>query len=257
MAKAVNVIAPTRKRLLNLHKRGQEVVFEDAEGPFSIWVQRIDPWEENQAIMQSKVPKAPIMALKRNPLDPGRLAYHDLMERWGLNDRDTQITFLISPKVQQAQASAEARIAAEDEWAKEDYLISLQESFNDTLQAVLVDNPEDEDAMRVINELTRYTEQVEAAVAYDEGELRAEMQNEDDAVIEEKVLQQLIEAEANAVQMNEFRKWRLFYSLRNPDNHDELLLESRDDLEHMDEKDIDKLMEAYLDVSFDGIEGKD
>jgi len=257
MSKAKAIIAPVRARLLNLYITGREVVFEDEQGEFSVWLQKINSWQEREAINQSKVVRAPIVALKRDKLNPDRLNYYELLSDWGIDNKDAQIAFLISPKVQQARESAEARIAFEDEWSKDDYLTTLQQSWVNGLAEKYALDPEDKDCLRVRGELERYTELVEAAVDYEAKEYTLDLQEKDEAVIESQVLDLLIDAEADSLQIAEFRKWQIFYATRDVDDHEQLFFDSKQDVDALDPKVYDKLLENYIDLSIDGIEGKD
>ena len=252
-----SVISPSRKRLMNLYMIGKEVTFEDESGEFSVWLQKINPWQEREAIAKSKIVRAPIMALKRDRLDPDRVQYTDLLVDWGMDNKDAQIAFLISPKVQQARDSAEAKIAFEDQWAKDDYLITLQEAWNSGMADVFALDPEDKEASRIYGELRRYTDQVDAEVEYEANEYALDMQDKDEAKIEQDVLDILIDAEADALQMAEFRRWQMFYAVRNPDDHDALFFEGREDVDVIDPKIFIRLLEEYSEMTVDGLEGKD
>lgn len=251
------VISPLRKRLLNLRTVGKEVTFTDERGDFSIWLQRITDGQRTEAIRKSKGVIAPILALKKDLDHPDVQDYRDLIESWQLNSKEAQVDILISPKVKEAQESAEARIAFEDEWAKEDYLISLQEAWNEGLDKAYALDPEDPEASRVFKELKRYTEIVNSAVEHETKEYREDMMRKSDEEIEEKMLLLLIENEANVSQMDEFEHWVIFFAARDPEDHDTLLFESREDISALDTTDFNKLKEVYREITFEGLEGKD
>ena len=251
------VISPARRRLMSLYIPGELVTFEDNEGEFSVWVQRINTWQEKECIQKSKTVRAPIIALKKDKSNPDRIQYEELLIRWGIYNKETRIAFLISPKVQQAQASAEARIAAEDEWADDDYLSTLQNAWNEELMEVYTSDNDNVEAKRVYDELLRYTNQVESAVEHLRKEYTAELEDIDDAEILDRVLDVLIESEADSVQMAEFRRWQIFYATRNPENHDELFFEDKSEVEMIHENVYNRLLDTYLDLSFDSMQGKE
>lgn len=253
----VDVIAPNRKRLMNLYVIGREKEFEDDQGKFSIWIQKLNKWQDREAIQKSKAARGPILALKNNKDDPDRQAYVDLLETWGIGDREALIAFLISPKLHEATLSAEARVAAEDEWKKDDYLSALQEAWNDVMAEKYALNPEDKEALRVYDALVKYTEQVESMVEGDRKELTLEYEDKSDEEIKDKVLEVLIDHEADSVQIAEYRKWCVFYAMREVDNHDQYFLGSREEVDLLEEPTYDDILEEYLDLEIDGLTGKE
>jgi len=252
-----NIIAPVRKRLLNLYVLGEEVSFHDDEGEFSVWIQKINSWQDRDAIQKSKVVRAPIIALIKDKANPDRLAYIDLLSEWDFDTKETQIQFLISPKVQQARESAEARIASEDEWAKDDYLITLQEAWVSGLSDTYALNPDDKEANRIYLELRRYTDLVDSAVEHEANEYALDMEDKSEEAIQDQIVTKLIEHEADVVQMAEYHRWCIFYAIRNIDDHDELFFETREEIDYLDQSVYNRLLEAYLELEIAGMEGKD
>lgn len=255
--KQKNVISPARDRLLKLYIPGKEVTFEDENGEFSVWLQKINTWQERDAVQKSKISRAPIMALKRDLDNPDRYIYEDLLEKWGYTSREIQIKFFIGPKLQEARDSAEARIAYEDEWKNDDYLNTLQEAWNGGLAERFTLDQDDVEAKRVFSELYRYTQQVDSAVEHEEKELIASYSDYSDEKVYEKAIDFLIEREADAVQIEEFRRWQMFYAARSIDDHDEMFFVERSDLDAIDPSVYERLVQEYIDMIFEGLEGKE
>ena len=84
-----------------------------------------------------------------------------------------------------------------------------------------------------------------------------DLQEKDDAVIEEQVINLLIDAEADAAQMAEFRKWQIFYATRTVEDHDVQFFEFKQEADTVAPKVYERLLETYIDISIDGMEGKD
>ena len=95
------------------------------------------------------------------------------------------------------------------------------------------------------------------AVEHEAEEYRLDMRTKNPSDVRDKVVELLIDTEADAVQMNEYRKWQIFYACRIVSDHDQLTFESAEDLGVIDTSLYEQLKEAYLDISFEGLEGKD
>lgn len=251
-----NVIAPLRARLINLYNIGKEIQLSDDEGEFTVWVQRITDAQENEAVKKSKIVRAPIVALKRDKTNPERLEYLETLEDWHLADIDSMINILINPKVQEALESNMSRIAEEDEWAKDDYLITLQEAYNSGMKELHLLEPDDKEAARIHDELMRYTKQVEDATEHDRKEYTLEMLEKDPAVIQDQVIDIVINSTANAVQQEEFYRWQVYFSVRDPQDHNKLVFASREDIDLLSQENYQKLRDAYDDIKIEGLEGK-
>jgi len=222
-----------------------------------VWLQKINSWQDRDAIQKSKIVRAPIIALIKDKENPDRLAYIDLLSEWSFDEKESQIQFLISPKVQQARESAEARIAFEDVWAKDDYLITLQEAWINGMDEQYALDPEDKEAGRIYKELPRHTDQVNSAVEHEARQYVLDVEDKSDEDIQEQVLVKLIEHEADVVQMAEYRNWCVYYATRTVEDHDILFFEDRTEIDFLDQKVFNRLLEKYLELEIESLEGKD
>jgi hypothetical protein len=120
------VIAPTRRRLTDLYVTGQEVKLNDGtegEDDIVVWLSKISPIEQRDAADKATGARAKILAVKNTELhSERRLQYEDQVLDLGLISRQDWIDFLSINDLQEAELSNQERIAAEDEWSKNDYL---------------------------------------------------------------------------------------------------------------------------------------
>lgn len=253
-----NVIAPQRERLKRLYQIGVDVPFEDDEGSFSVWLQKIVPAENKEAVAHSYKSRAKTLTLlKADPDDADLIAFTDALPDWGLDTREARVRFLITDDLQKAQKSIEEKIAYDSEWSENDYLVTLQEAWNDGLKEKFALDPEHDEAKRVFVELKRYTEEVNKLVEIEEQELFDAMDENSDETILQRTIKVLIEYQAGMDQTAEYHKWVIYFAARNPENHDERYFESREDLETYPPEIFSKLLEEYILLALDQSEGKD
>jgi len=253
---AKKIIAPARERLKKLYEVGKPVTFTDDEGEFSVWLQKITPFQEKQAIESSYAPRAATLALLKNEDDPARLAFMDTLEQWGLDDKEAQVNFLITPDVQKAERSIQLEIASHKEWADDDYLISLQAAWNEGLDEKFALDPEDIEASRVFAELKRYTEEVEFQLQ-EEREVLFDVKNaKSEESLLRDVLRMLVEHQAGQDQMAEYHKWEIYFATRLEEDHNEFFFQNRQEVDEWPEL-YSRLLEEYIKMTVDSIEGKD
>lgn len=253
--KIEDILAKTRAQVKRIYEVGKEVPLGE---DLTLWLQKLTPAEEKEALEHSYKPRAGILSLlKADPDEPGLLEFKDTLERWGLDTKEAQVNFLITPDVQKAQASQESKIASQKEWSENDYLITLQSAWNDGLDEKLALNPDDEEASRVFKELKRYTEQVATAVEVDRVDLFERMDIKSETEIEDKVVKMLIEHAAGQAQLNEFHAWAIYFATRLVEDHDVHFFGAREDIDGYGASLYPRLLEEYMLLSLDSIEGKE
>jgi hypothetical protein len=254
------VIAPTRRRLTDLYVVGKELTFDDGtDEPIVVWLSKLSPIQQRDAADSATGARAKLLALKQNPeSDPRQVAvFREQLEDLGVKDRDSMIEFLMAPKVQEAYASNEARLADEPAWSDNDYLKSLQTAWNEGLNDKYATDPEDEEAVRVYNELVKFTDQVNEATEEDKENIRLEFTHFSDDELSAKTLERAIDAEADFAWVNEFSRWQVFYAVRDPENHKEQYFLDRSEVDALDAKVLNRLLTEYNEMTADPVEGKD
>ena len=257
---------PRRRRLSDLYVRGQEVELNDGEDadPVVVWVHKISPLENKQAMDQANAIRAKLMAA-RFVCDESevRLTIFSEAEMAGLfAERGRMIDYIKDEEITQARMSIEAQLADDEEWKKNDYLEGLRESWNGTeddggMRKRYAMNPEDPEAKAVFDELKRYVEKVEELLERERKRFRREEDRTTDQELRNQVVDKLIESEADNVWYGEFRKRQLFYSIREPEAHDQRYFQSVDELDMLDEQVVGMLLEKFDEVNVSVSEGKD
>ena len=125
-----NVRTLKRRKLSDLYVVGKEIIFDDGSGeePVAVWISKISPIEQRNAVDAAASERARVLLFKRLPEDDAtRLRFRDQLAEMDGENRDTLVEFLISAKMYEAELSAESRLGAEEPWSKDDYLKGLQD----------------------------------------------------------------------------------------------------------------------------------
>lgn len=254
------VIVRKERRLSDLYVNGKEVVFDlaDGEDPLTVWVQKLTPAETQEAVNRARPAKSRITSIKRLPEDASEwYVYYDQIDEYGLEKEMDLIQFLIQPKLGEYSLSAEARIAAEKEWADDDYLIGLQTAWTDGMDAKYAENPEDPEAERVYEELKRYTLQVQDEIDAEEKELIYELQDLPLEELRRKVASKLIEDHGDNALLDDFRKNQMFFATRRGDDHNIRYFDSVEEINTLQTTVYNKLLLAFIEINVDSFEGKE
>ena len=258
-AKANVIKLPQNRRLSDLYVTGEEVEFDDGDGPaLKVWVQKLTPAEIQKAIEAARPAKSKVSTIKRKDNDsPEKWAFYDQIEAAEMYEPIDLILFLIQPKLNEFRISTESKIADEDEWSKDDYLEGLQEAWREELYERYLEDPEDPEAKRVFDELMRFQEKVDADVEAEEKEMIYELQHLDYSTLADRVVNKLIDDKGDQALVDEFRKYQLYLSVREADDHNKRYFQSREEIDTLPAVVYNKLQMAYIDISVDSLEGKD
>jgi hypothetical protein len=256
--KTDNVVAPKRRRLGDLYMVGKQIELNDESGepPIVVYMQKISPIEQRDAADCGTKARAAILSIKNSPAED-KILYEDQLEDMGLEAREDFIDFLASNRIEELRLSAEQRIASEDEWSKDDYLNSLQEAWNDGVRDTWITSDDDAEANRIYEELKRYTDEVDKSLETDKQDVYAEYDLIETDELKSKVIDKIIEMEADFAWMNEFSFYQAFYATRDPENYEERYFESVDEVKCLDTRILAELISSYREMTVEGLEGKD
>jgi hypothetical protein len=254
-----DVIAPKKRSLFDLYVTGEELVFDDGDGEsVKIWVQKLTPGETQECVEMARPGKQKILSIKRlDDDDPQKLRYLDELESGGYETEQDYIEFILRDKINEAYISARERVADEEEWSKEEYLSGLQKAWNDELYAKWLADPDDEEASRVYSELKRYTDKVNEEAQSEKNELIYEIQDLSMQALKRRAVNSLIEEHSDNVLLNEFRKYQLYYAVRDGEDHSKRYFDSADQIKYLPEPVFNRIQNTFNDINVDSFEGKD
>lgn len=257
----------TRSRTItDLHARGKEVNLADEDEPFFVWVCKVGRRDQQDIMERANIARAKHMALKgyRSGDSEGRMAIDARAEMSGLVDsRESAFPFLVRMEEIRSTDTHSARIAKEEEWSKDDYLEGLKSAWFETgepdvgLQALWAKNPDDPDAKRVYQELKRFDEIVQGFVDEDKKSYREHLEGLTLQQVRDKVVDELINNEANIVWSDEASRWRTFYGTRLQSDHSKRQFADISEVDELQEEVWNKLRDAHRELLVSVQEGKD
>lgn len=256
---AEKVIAPERKRLEQLYVFGDIEEIKDPRGFFEkVWVQKLSPSEETDALKPARAKRSRISIVKRkDPSSEEFLDYVYKLEDYGITSEEDLSILILQNKLDELRATIELRVAGEDKWAEDDYLIGLQDAWLDGLRDKYLEDSEDSEAAKVFSELEAYTKEVEEEFEPERDGLISELSHLTYEELQNKAAIALIEREAQNEMMEEFRAQRLFYAVREENNHEKRYFSSVDVIRTLP-KEVRNPLEAKLEELTVGVmEGKD
>lgn len=248
---------PKTKKLGDLFVRGAEVTVDDGDDSVTVWVQKLNPLQQEKALRRANGARAKVLSVRKLPDDDlEKLSFHyeaqDITE-----DRESMIDYLLGEKLASIYAVREAELAAQDEWSEDNYIQGLNDAWHDGLKDDYAVDPEDPEAKRVFGELKRFADKVEEEVQKERDNLAKDYDGKTDEEMAELVFDHVIEAAADLEWLKEFRKSEIFFAVRHADNHNKPYFERREEVDDLEMDTFAALAQAFQDIKVDVIEGKD
>lgn len=253
-------MAPMKKRRLgDLYQVGRQIeIDDDSDDPVAVWVQKLNPLETEKAARRASANKARIL-LARNDRESEEwmTTYSEVSEM----PRSSLVELCIGEEVAKAYESADAEIAAEDQWAKDGYLQGLQDAWNDGLikvhDAADEADPDFAEAERVFSELTRFDGIVGKRVQGERDRLLRDYEEVPKHELWEKVVGKLFDIRGDNAWIREFRRSQLWLAVREPEDHKKLYFAKREEIDALPTPVLTTLMETMESLLVDPTEGKD
>ena len=258
-----NLKVPQKRRLTDLYAIGKEVTLnddgEEAEG-IKVYIAKINDIEQKTCIQKSASARAKYMVIERQKDHPERPLYEEQLETMvgSFDNLEGVIDLLIAQKLMEEEASIEAKLAADEEtWGKNNYVETLRDTWLEEMEARYAEDPEDEDAKRVHDELLRFAHEVDEELEVSRQDLIDSYMGQSPREIIDQGIDRLIDLEGSSAWVTEFQRWRLYFAVRDPDNRKERYFESREELDYLDGKIFKELNDHYESLLVSGVEGKD
>lgn len=241
-----------KRRLSDLFVVGREIEFDDGGGePLKVWLQKLNPVEHETAMRRAAGARARVLSGRHEAeLEMAR----DEAAQFG---RDGWIEFLASDILGKKLTSIESELAAEDEWAEQDYLQGLKDVWETSMEQVLKEEPDDPNALRVREELDRFRVEYEKRVEGERERIIKDLEAKDDDDLERRVVDRLIGTRGDLAWLTEFRKCEVWLATRDADDHHCKYFTSREEVDDLSQTVLMRLMGEYQDISVDPLEGKD
>lgn len=250
---------PTRRRLSDLYVLGTDLAIGDDNEvdtePVRVWVQKLNPLEQQTAVRRAGAERAKQLAFVTNDTsDEYQAALGDVIE---FSDHDTLIDIAIRTDVLAANMKAEAETSGDERWSKDDYLTGLVTIWQEELSDRWIENPEDPEACRVKKELEDFDKIVEDATEAARIQLRKDYALTPIEDLRKLAVEALLEQRATQAFIGEFEVQQILFSIRFPEDHGVYYFQERLEVLGLDARVRSRLVEAYNLLSVDSQEGKD
>lgn len=222
-------------------ENGEPVVDEVLLPPVTLWVAKLSDLEMGEAFKHAARAQSVAMAAAR---DPESEQYTNMAASVAGMERDSLIDILVdrdypeleswddSGAVPEKYAAVEARVHGEpdidtetgdeipNEWAKEDYLEGLREAWWGGLDRAYAADPNDYEAKRTLDEITRFNDEVEHEYGEARKDARAELDQFTDTRLVDDVVDLLASIDGQAAWQEEYQVRVVFLATRNCDGPD-------------------------------------
>lgn len=240
-----------KRKLSDLYVVGKELVLDDGKGePITVWIQKLNPIEHERAMRRAGSARSRVLSGKDSI--ETEIATDEAAE-YG---RDGWIEYLASDALGRRMGVIEAELAAEEEWSKDNYLQGLKDQWETDAQQVLIDDPEDPQALNVREQLKRFTDEVQKRIDGEREQYIKDFEAKPDEDLERRVVDRLISTRADLAWLTEFRRSEVWLSVRDPEDHRKYLFEEREDVDALSQKTLIELMTTYQDLAVEPLEGK-
>lgn len=246
---------PAKRRLEDLYVVGKELPIDDGQGEVKVWLQKLSPVDSASVLRRANMARAKVRTVRRDKQSDEYLDMWIEVLEW--DDQATLIEYLVAEDLMRVRERVEAELAAEDEWAKDDYLQGLRDAWESGLSETYFTNPNDIDARRVYGELERFAAEAEARGKDDVDAARAKFEAMEFGVLQEKAFDRVISYRGSAAWLEEYHRSELLYGVREAENHKAYYFKTPEDIDQLSAEVLGLLYREYAALSVDVMEGKD
>lgn len=243
-----------KRHLRDLFVRGIVKTIDDGQGGVTVYLKKLNLSENEQAVRKANAERAKVLAAA---MDETSDLYQGVLGDAIEADRDTLLDYLIAEPLMRKRESIEAELSTQDQWAKDSYLQGLTDAWLNGLRDKFQEDPEDEDAKRVFDALTVYSNQIEELVEGESAALKRDYDDISDDELRTKVVKLLLKNRAELVWVDCYRKAELLYGVRDADAIHERYFETLEDVHGLETEVLLPLLKAYRELDVDPSEGKD
>lgn len=260
---------PTQRRLEQMYVIGRPLTFDDGKGPVTVWLQKLNPIQLQQTLRRANAARARVRSVKSAPTsDEYDLIWCEVLD---IGDHADLVRTLLAETIVSSGMRAEAQLASEEEWADEDYLQGLRDTWSDGMATAHLAEPTEE-SERVFAELKRFEVAVGESTKGEVDAARVELEALDLDELRRRAFDRQIRHLCGSAWMEELHRCELWLGVRTPCPacidpgpatklvehvaHRERYFVERADVDELQGEPLHALLAAYADLSVDVIEGK-
>lgn len=255
-----------RRKLQDLYITGREFAYSDGtsdEEPIVVWMQKLNSIETETCTRRANAARSRVSrAVADHESEDWQNAYDDVSDL----ERDTLIDLVIVDEVGRRLQVAQAEIAAEEEWSKDDYLQGLNDAWfgldgTPDLKYVYEvgdeDDPRYPEAKRVFEELKRFEGKVNSRLEAEREAIRKDHASSDLNWLREQAVVHNLSLRGTAAWLTEYRRSQLYFGVREVEDHKQRYFEDRDEVDQLHPTLLELMEKHYSDLVVDAAEGKD
>lgn len=251
-----------RRRLGDLYVLGRDVTISDGRGDaVTIWLNKLNEVDRDAVLRRANAAKARYLIEARN--EQSELYQAAWAQILDFDDRRALVSVIIADEVIKFRRSVEAELGDDKEtWGKDGYLQGLVDAWfgdttNEGLKSIHIDQPEDPEVVRVLDELNRFSEEVTARVSMEADRLEADWVAIDEEKLSREATHHILKRRSEEVFVAEFERQQLFYVTREVDDHKKRYFGTIQEIDDLAERVRNELMAAYSLLVVDSDEAKD
>jgi hypothetical protein len=252
---------PTKRRLTDLWVVGRELTLDDGGGdPITVWIQKLNSAEANEANRKCDAARARVIAGRADEDSDGWRAIQGSVRDYAQGNIEVLVEFLLMEERNKIARSVEARVAAEEEWSKDNLLQGLRDAWNDDLERRWLEDDTHEadmEATRCKEELDRFVAQMTEIVDNEVEVIHDAWAHQSVGELELRMGLRLLDIEGNQAWMKELYSCQIYFGTRHPDRKKVRYFESRDEVDTLSLEAYAALHNAFDTLEVDAAEGKD
>lgn len=247
-----------RRRLTDLYSRGRvfSVLDEDGNEALQVYVRKMTPADAEVAYLKASAKRASVLALSKEDEPSDTIV--TLQSQLEQLTKENLVEWKVAQGLVERRPEVETRVAFEEEWAKDNYLFSLQERTTQAdYQAKVEELPDDPEVVRISGEIGRYTERVEQEMKTVETDLRFEFDQQPESQLRKAIQDTMVEAQADASWLNEFQKCQVWKCIFDADDKRDPYFATREEVDQVQIEVLGQLADFIDKVHVSDQEGKD
>jgi hypothetical protein len=229
---------------------GEEVSFE----PITVYLRKLNPIDQETCLRRANAERSKVLSIRNKPESPEYEGF--VNDCIGMTPTE-RIELIMAQEVVQFRSARESEIAAEEEWSNDRYLDGLLESWQNGLEVEYALDPENPEAKRVFEEMSRYQKIVDDLVDAEIESLRLGYERMEPEDLNEMVVEKLISFAADSAWLQEYRRSEIWLSVRESDDHKRRYFESREEVNDLSLEVMQRLVSEYAAMNVPATEGKD
>lgn len=252
-------------KLQDLYRRGKEHTITDEDGNKAVfYLKKLNPIESKTALEKANASRARTLLQKR---DSESDVYVNIAAELSELNEEELAASAAAPVLASKLRAMEAEVASRDEWAEEDYLTVLKDSWEETYKEIYArtrgtttdtDYSEEQvaEAERILAELERFDQQIQEEIDKETKRLIRDNKRLSREELEAKCIEDAFDRRGNAAWVETFYQYQVYFATVDKKDKKTRLFESIDEVRSLAPEVYLELLAGYRGLEVDSTEGK-